>query len=70
MTSEVSVTLDIPTKAIDILKILQYQNHTLDFKINKATKTITLTGYIVDSNQFAETWDSLPSVDEYLRKGV
>ena len=32
MTSEVSVTLDIPTKAIDILKILQYQNHTLDFK--------------------------------------
>lgn len=69
MTSEVSITLDIPAKAIDILKTLQYQNPVLDYKLNKAARTITLTGYVTEITDIEEVWDTLPSIDDYLRKG-
>ena len=69
MTSEVSITLDIPAKAIDILKTLQYQNPVLDYKLNKAARTITLTGYVTEITDIEEVWDTRPSIDDYLRKG-
>ena len=68
MTSEVSITLDIPAKAIDILKTLQYQNPVLDYKLNKAARTITLTGYVTEITDIEEVWDTVPSIDDYLRK--
>jgi len=68
MTSEVSITLDIPAKAIDILKLLQYQNSVLDYKLNKAARTITLTGYVTEITDIEEVWDTLPIIDDYLRK--
>lgn len=68
MTSEVSITLDIPAKTIDILKLLQYQNSVLDYKLNKAARTITLTGYVTEITDIEEVWDTVPSIDDYLRK--
>jgi len=68
MTSEVSITLDIPAKTIDILKLLQYQNSVLDYKLNKAARTITLTGYVTEITDIEEVWDTLPIIDDYLRK--
>ncbi len=68
MTSEISITLDIPAKTIDILKLLQYQNSVLDYKLNKAARTITLTGYVTEITDIEEVWDTVPSIDDYLRK--
>ena len=68
MTSEVSITLDIPAKTIDILKLLQYQNSVLGYKLNKAARTITLTGYVTEITDIEEVWDTVPSIDDYLRK--
>lgn len=68
MLGKVSVTINVPVKALDVLKILQQENNALEFKVNKVDRSVTLSGTLMDFKDYTNDWDSLEDINDYLRK--
>ena len=68
MLGKVSVTINVPVKALDVLKILQQENNALEFKVNKVDRAVTLSGTLMDFKDYTNDWDSLEDINDYLRK--